>query len=80
MRLLLAFFQILRYADDMEMRIMDVSSIADMSMDISLTRTQDAVSMSVLKSAVNYEKTSGEEVVQMINSTPSFGHLLDRLA
>lgn len=59
---------------------MDVSSIADMSQSLSLTQTQDMASALVLKNAVDFEKTAGEETVQLLNSIPPSSHLLDMKA
>lgn len=62
---------------DMEMKKMDMSAIINASSGISLAQTQDAASTLVLKSALNFEKESGEETVQMMNTIPPSDHMLD---
>ena len=56
---------------------MDVTSIADLSTQLSLSQTQDAASTLVLKSAVEFEKSSGEAAAQMLYSIPPSDCILD---
>ena len=59
---------------------MDVSAIADMSTGMSLTQTQDTASTLILKSAINFEQSSAEQTVQMMNSIPPSDAMLDMKA
>lgn len=58
---------------------MDVSSIADTSMNLSLSKTQNAVGTIMLKKTLDYQQSSSESMIQMMGSVPSFGHTLDML-
>lgn len=59
---------------------MDVSAIADMSTGMSLAQTQDTASTLILKSAINFEQSSAEQTVQMMNSIPPSDAMLDMKA
>lgn len=56
---------------------MDVSAIADASVSLSLSQIQGDVGTTVLKSALDFQQSSNESMVQMMNTVPSFGHTLD---
>lgn len=56
---------------------MDVSAIADMSVGLSLAQTQDAASTLVLKSAIEFEQSSAQQAVQMMDSIPPSDYMLD---
>ncbi len=56
---------------------MDLSAMIDMSSGISLAQTQEAASTLVLKSALDFQKSSGEETAQMLNSIPPSEYKFD---
>lgn len=58
---------------------MDVSAIADASVSLSLSQLQGDVGTVVLKSALDFEQSSGESMIQEMEKVPSFGHTLDML-
>lgn len=59
---------------------MDVSAIADMSTGMSLAQTQDTASTLILNNAINFEQSSAEQTVQMMNSIPPSDAMLDMKA
>ncbi len=60
---------------------MDVSGVADLSVSMSLSETQQAAGTMVLKKAMNSAQAEGTSLIQCMQSStvPSSGHVLDAL-
>lgn len=51
--------------------------IAALSMNMSSNKLSQGVEIAVLKKAMDAQETSAQAMIESIQSTPSFGHLLD---
>lgn len=58
---------------------MDVSSIASASIDMSLSKVQDAAGTMVLRRSMDLAEEGSATLLQSIQPPPSSGHLLDLL-
>ncbi len=58
---------------------MDISSIAEGSIDFSLAQTQETAETLIMKNSLNFEKDSAESLMQMLDSVPPSDHILDQL-
>ena len=58
---------------------MDVSSIASASIDLSLSKVQEAAGTMVLRRSMDLAQEDSTTLLQSVQSPPSSGHLLDLL-
>lgn len=58
---------------------MDISSIAENSIDFSLMQTQETAETLIMKNSLDFEKDSAESLMQMLDSVPPSSHILDQL-
>ncbi|MVB11214.1 putative motility protein [Caprobacter fermentans] len=58
---------------------MDVGSIADASMAMSMANTQQAVGTTVLRKTLDMEQTEGISLIQSMQESAPSNHILDML-
>lgn len=57
--------------------LMNVASVAAMSIDKATSQLEQQVSITMLKKAMDMQETQSASLVNMMNNQPSFGHTLD---